>query len=71
MAQQLLQPDPHNVFRINLAPHANQSLQFTFQPASDGPVVHRPFYLKLLNTDFFSEDRDIHWPAQLHQACFS
>lgn len=36
MAQQ---PNPRNVFRINLAPHANQSLRFTFQPASDGLVA--------------------------------
>jgi hypothetical protein len=41
MAQEPLQLDPRNVFRINLAPHTNQLLQFTFQPVSDGPLVVR------------------------------
>jgi hypothetical protein len=51
MAQQP-EPNPSNVFKINLAPHANQSFQFTFLPTSNGPVVRIPFfYLKLLDAD--------------------
>ena len=63
-----LQTHPHNVFKIVLPHHTNQTVQFTVQPTLPGPVV-RFLDSTLIDADseYMSDNRSFLWSPHLQQ----